>query len=74
LQVKFCYLHGVEELSSVAAEALVKARIGYLNLTGLRTIDSDVAAVLADWERGGGYLDVGPSIRRIIDQANENLP
>ena len=69
LKVKFCYLTGVEDLSLVAAEALVKADIQDLNLTGLRKIDSQVAAVLAAWEREGKSLAVCPSVRLIIDQA-----
>ena len=69
LRVKFCYFTGVEELSLVAAEALVKAEIQYLNLAGLRKIDAHVAAVLAAWERRGKSLEVRPSVRLIIDQA-----
>ena len=69
LKIKFCYLTGVEDLSLVAAEALVRAEIQYLNLAGLRKIDSHVAAVLAAWERGGKSLEVRSSVRLIINEA-----
>ena len=74
LKIKFCYLHGVEDLSLVAAQALVKSKIESLTLYGLRKIDPEVAAVLANWERGGKDLLVHPSIRQIIDQANKKHP